>query len=77
MCAYTRQCVNIISACVVTTQYHIAQNSGGKTLMNQLFQDFGEDNFGEFTISSLSILENLEFGWVAKTSLNDNHILRN
>ena len=48
--------------------YHIrsTKNWRDKTLVNQLFQSFGEENVGKFTIANISYgtLVNLEFSWV-------------
>ena len=48
--------------------YHIrsTKNWRNKTLVNQLFQSFGEENVGKFTIANISYgtLVNLEFTWV-------------
>ena len=35
-----------------------------KTLVNLLFQSFVKENVGKFTITNISYLSNLEFGWV-------------
>ena len=36
----------------------------GKTLANRSFQSFGKGNVGEFTITNIATLVNLEFGGV-------------
>ena len=33
-------------------------------MANRLFQNFGKENVGEFTIANFSYFGNLEFGWV-------------
>ena len=35
-----------------------------KTLANRLFQSFGKENVGEFTIANISYFSNPEFSWV-------------
>ena len=47
-------------ACIV----HSTKFWRGKTLANQSFQSFGRGNVGEFTISNIATLVNLEFGGV-------------
>ena len=47
----------------------------GKTLTNQLFQSFGKENFGEFTIATISYFS--ESGiWLGKILVNDIHLTK-
>ena len=48
----------------------MAQNFGGTKLANQLFQSFGEENVGEFTIANIKYFS--ESGiWLGKLLAND------
>ena len=47
----------------------------GKTLANQLFLSFGEENVGEFTVASISYFSESQF-WLGKLLENDVHFAK-